>query len=234
VVLGPGGVDLLDELVGPGGLPGISQRVSPEDFRRTFSRLSASALLAAVSVGDTKMSFFGTLLNIGKRILGIGTAPAAAAVAPVATTAVRAGFGAAGLRAGAARIARAGTGLVAGGAAFGLGQSIFEGGGGDGALAIQGMGGNGMSFRRTIVQTIRSNDGVIIKQIILPGAPHLMNKDIQVARRVINASRKLGGRIPKKIVRRSRKSMLMDQVMENALERASCPAPLALAAPRTC
>jgi len=166
------------------------------------------------------VSFFGNLLNIGKRLLGIGggaaaAAPAAAAIVPRVT----AGAGSAAARA-AARAARAGAGAVALGGGFALGESIFSG---DDGAAVEGVGGNGNTFRRTIVLTIRASDGVIVRRKVLEGSPHLMNKDIQIAKRVFRTSTKLGGRLPKKVVRRSRKSMLMDQVMENALERASCP-----------
>ncbi len=167
------------------------------------------------------MSFFGNLLNIGKRLLGIGgaaAAPAAARALPAATRAVtRTGFGR-GIGVGARQLG----GAVALGGGFALGESIFSGDDGE-AAGITGVGGNGQTFRRTIVLTIRASDGVIIRRKVLEGSPHLMNKDIQIAKRVFRTSTKLGGRLPKKVVRRSRKSMLMDQVMENALERASCP-----------
>jgi len=178
------------------------------------------------------VGFFSNILNIGKRLLGFGGAAAAPARAiatrgPV-SVGMRSRIGAAG------RGARAIGGAVALGGGFALGESIFAPGE-EGMAGIAGVGGNGQTFRRTIVLTIRADDGVIIRRKVLEGSPHIMNKDIQIAKRVFRASTKLGGRLPKKVVRRSRKSMLMDQVMENALERASCPPqPLALAAPARC
>ncbi len=179
------------------------------------------------------MGFFDSILNIGKRILGIGSGGTAAAGARVAARTgqvVRAGAGR-GAAAAAGRVGRALGGAAALGGAFAVGESIFS----PDQAAVAGMGGNGQTFRRTIVLTIRSDDGVIVRRKVLEGSPHIMNKDIQIAKRVFRASTKLGARLPKKTIRRSRRSMLTDQVMENALERASCPTPVqALACPPRC
>ncbi len=169
------------------------------------------------------MGFFSSLLNIGKRvlggILGGGAAPAAAQAIP--TTARFAGAAASGVsRAG--RVIRTGAGLLAGGAVFGVGESIFSGDGGGGA-ALAATGGNGDSVRRTIVQTIRKSDGVITKQEILRGGPHLMQHDLVIAKRVFRLASKLHSRMPRRTVRVSRQKMLMAQVVENALEQKMCP-----------
>jgi len=166
------------------------------------------------------VGFFDNILRIGGRLLGLG-APAAARAAPrvlpAAGRVVRPGLGRA-IGRGAAAVG----GALGLGGAFAIGESIFTPEQQD-AVGADGLGGNGMTFRRTIVLTIRSADGVIVRQKVLEGSPHIMNKDIQIAKRVFRASTKLGARLPKKVVKRSRRSMLTDQVMENALERASCP-----------
>jgi len=162
------------------------------------------------------MGFFSSLLGIGKKIIGgfLG-APAAGTARVLARPAARAGLGR------GARIARTGAGLVAGGAAFGLGESIFAGDGDGGQLAAQG--GNGDSFRRTIVQTIRASDGVITRQEILRGGPHLMQHDLVIAKRVFRLAGKLHAKMPRRTVRVSRQKLLMQQVIENALEQKMCP-----------
>jgi len=168
------------------------------------------------------MGFFSSLLNIGKRLLGI--APAAAA--PVAT---RFGPRAAAVARRAAPIIAGG---VAGGAGFAVGESIFGGTGAVGVPITAGAGGNGETFRRTIVQTIRSDDGVVIKNVILRGAPHLMQHDLVVAKKVFRLSSKLHQKLPKRTVKTSRIKLLTQQVLENALEARF--APLALPAPVRC
>ncbi len=173
------------------------------------------------------MGFFSNLLSIGKRILGIG-APAAAPAAARAIPAVS-GFTARGVRAGAGRFARAGAGAVGLGAGFAVGESIFAGDGGGGLAAV---GGNGDSFRRTIVQTIRASDGVLIRQEVLRGGPHLMQHDLVVAKRVFRLASKLHAKMPRRTVRVSRQKLLMQQVVENALEQKMCPP--ALCPPKGC
>lgn len=172
------------------------------------------------------MGFFSSLLSIGKRIFtavtGIGGTP----------TAQRFGRAAVAGTSRVSRVARAGAGLVAGGAAFGLGTSIFDGGGGGGGVAA-GVGGNGETFRRTIVQTIRADDGVIIRELILRGAPHLMQHDLVVAKKVFRLSSKLHQKMPKRTVRTSRLKLLTQQVIENALENRLTPQALACP-PRPC
>jgi len=172
------------------------------------------------------VGFIDTVLGIGKRIFGglfgggAAAAPAAArAIAPRVAAGTAARIGGA-----AARIGRAGAGAVALGAGFAVGESIFSPEQQE-ALAAQGGlgGGNGFSFRRTIVQTIRSFDGVILNIEVLRGAPHLMNRDLQTAKRVFRISSKLSGRLPKKLVRVSRTKMLMQQLQESALEKAISP-----------
>jgi len=199
-------------------------------FVSEFAGSQLVRILPVLGQVEPKMGFFSNLLNIGKRIiggiLGGGAAPAAAVVAPIARRVVPTAVSRVG------RIGRAGAGLLAGGAVFGIGESIFAGDGGGGGTALAAMGGNGDSFRRTIVQTIRASDGVITRQEILRGGPHLMQHDLVVAKRVFRLASKLHAKMPRRTVRVSRQKMLMQQVVENALEQKMCPP--ALCPPKGC
>jgi len=69
----------------------------------------------------------------------------------------------------------------------------------------------------TRVQTLNPQDQVI-REKILEGAPFLMQKDFQVARRVIKASAMAARRIPKKSVKQSVASVLNDAIKQRALQ----------------
>jgi len=170
------------------------------------------------------MGFFSNFLGRAVQIVGRGLGiipPAARAVAAAAPTAVRA-------TARAARsVAPAVAGGVAGGVALGAVAGAVDGGVqvAAGTTAAMGMGGNGDTFRRTIVQTIDSRTGELRKQVVLAGAPHLMNRDLQIAKRVFRLSSKLHTRLPKRVIRPSRQKQLTMQVLDNALQRAALPCP---------
>jgi len=167
------------------------------------------------------MGFLSGFLNIGKKILGTflgGGAPARALPRPVSiATGAR--------RVGATRFGRAGRALAGAGAlggAFAVGETAVGGLlGGDG----DGAGGNGRNFRRTIVLTIDSDTNEIVRRKVLAGAPHLMNRDLQIAKRVFRLSSKLHMKLPKRMVRQSRTKALTNQVVEQALQRAALPCP---------
>lgn len=159
------------------------------------------------------MGFFSSILGFGKKIIGglLGVAPTAKKVAkPVATAAKRVAIGAG----------------VAGGV-VGLGAGLVIGPDGQpvGAAGGPGVGGNGLTFTRTIVQSVDARDGTVLRQQVLQGAPHLMNRDLAIAKRVFRLAGKLHRRMPKRSVRMSRTKMLTQQVVENALERAALPCP---------
>jgi len=170
------------------------------------------------------MSFFGTLFGLGKRILGgivggvkgllgIG-AKVPAAAAAVATRA-------AGTLPG--RIALGGAAALAGGAAFGVGQRLVAPGAAGQQLAAGAAGlpgGNGAFVTVTTIQTFNRATGEVVSQESLPGRPHLMNRDIAIAKRVFRTASKLGARLPKKMQRPSRASMLKDQIIDNAFQHA--------------
>jgi len=211
------------------GIPAFRQKPSivdflPKSIPSEFQEASTAFGSNIFTLPGQTVGFFSSLLNIGKRVLSVFTGtPAAAATRAIVPSASVQQIGVAATRAGAiGRVGRAGAGLVAGGAAFGLGQSIFDDGGGDGGQ-LAAMGGNGDSFRRTIVQTIRASDGVITRQEILRGGPHLMQHDLVVAKRVFRLASKLHAKMPRRTVRVSRQKMLMQQVVENALEQKMCP-----------
>ena len=213
-------------------MPGRALGFTGTPEERLARRQAIAARARQLAGGD--VGFFDTILNIGKRIIGLPvSAPARRALpAPVARTALpaRRTFGRAAVAGGA--------GVLGGGILATIGQSIFGDSGsaatavqalprgdGGGGVPLAAMGGNGMSFRRTIIQTIRSDDGVVIRQEIKQGAPHIMNKDIQIAKRVFRMSTRMHNKLPKRTVRPSRMKQLTAQVLENALRDKACPPP---------
>ena len=132
------------------------------------------------------MGFFGTVFNvvksIGRAVLGIPKSvpratPALLARARAAAPVVARGAAAVG---GAALL----------GGAFQAGSNLVDADGQP--IAGGGGGGNGLSFRRTLVQTVNRLTGEIEFTQILRGAPFIMRHDIQIAKRVIRTASKLG------------------------------------------
>ncbi len=136
------------------------------------------------------MGFFSTAFNvvksIGRAVLGIPPTVKRVAAAPVLARAIKVGARGASL---------AGTGIALGVGA-GLGLSAVEGDpdfvGPPSPGGISTVGGNGRSFRRTLVQTIDRDSGVVEKTIVLRGAPFVMRHDVQIAKRVIRLASRLG------------------------------------------
>jgi len=100
--------------------------------------------------------------------------------------------------------------------------------GGDGAAAAAPVtGGNGRVHTRTIVQTVDNATGQVIKQKIMMGSPHMMNSDIQAAKKVFRQSAKLAARMPRRTVKQSAASKLTDAVTQRAIQNVqggdSCP-----------
>jgi len=94
--------------------------------------------------------------------------------------------------------------------------------GGD-AAAMQGFSrGNGTFTSRTIIETLNLATGGVTREV-RPGRPHIMNSDVQIARRVIRQSRKLAQRIPKKTVKESKTKQLTDAAVEAAMRNVQCP-----------
>lgn len=162
------------------------------------------------------MGFFDLLIRGGKALLqtfiGGGIAAPRAAARTAVAAVPRAPQALAAARRGA---------IVAGGVgvATGLGLSTL---GDDGDPAMIG-GGNGRTVRQTVVITRDTATGEIIRQVVLQGAPFLMGRDVQIANRVFRQSTRLQKRLPKRLVKQSRRAALTEQIVEAALTGAACP-----------
>ncbi len=184
-------------------------------LRAAESRENARRERIGLPVKGEQMGFFSNLLGFGKKVIGglLGIAPAAKKIKPAVTK--------------VAAVARRGAVPLAAGT-VGLGAGLLAG---DGAVDAAGrpigggVGGNGLTFTRTIVQSVDARDGTVLRQQVLQGSPHLMNRDLAVAKRVFRLAGKLHRRMPKRTVRMSRAKLLTQQVVENALERAALPCP---------
>jgi len=139
------------------------------------------------------MGFFSKLVGVATGIVRsfIG-APAPSVVARTIVAPARAALarGAAAGRRFVKPALFAGAGAGAGAIAASGGDGEFFGPGG--APGIMAAGGNGVSFRRTIVQTVDRASGQITQERVLRGSPFIMRHDIVVAKRVIRMASKLG------------------------------------------
>jgi len=90
--------------------------------------------------------------------------------------------------------------------------------GGAGAVDVTGFGGgNGRFATRTIVETMDTVTGEIVKRKVMPGSPHIMNSEISAAKKVFRQARKLDARLPRKTVRESKAKQLTNAAMDKAL-----------------
>jgi len=198
-------------------------------FREEFASGFTPALVTerfiqlAPAVTKVSMGFFSNLIRGAGRLVrgflgGAPVATAAAAPSQIAAAPVLTSF-----RQVAGRAARRALPLAAAGGAFAVGdvaisQLLEPGTGADGVG-----GGNGRTVRTTIVVTQNAMTGEIIRREVRKGAPFLMGRDVQIANRVFRQSTRLQRRLPKKIVRQSQRSALVNRVVSSALERAACP-----------
>jgi len=83
-----------------------------------------------------------------------------------------------------------------------------------------GAGGNGVTHLRTVVQSIDNATGAVVRESIQEGSPFLMNKDMQIARKVFKMIGMANKRLPKKMVRVSEATMLKDQLVTSSLQAA--------------
>jgi len=125
-----------------------------------------------------------------------------------------------------------GTGLLFGGplaavpavqaatAAVASGAGSLLGVGPERAPGAVGTGGNGVTHRRTVVQTINNATGDVIREEMRRGAPFLMKHEIQVAKRVFKTVMKLSGKLPRKTVKESETTALKNQLTNKALTTA--------------
>lgn len=112
-----------------------------------------------------------------------------------------------------------GVGTIAAGTAAGIGvASLF-----DGDEEATGTGGES-NRTRTIVQTINPA-GQVVRQRVLRGTPHLMNRDLMVAKRVFRVSQELHGKLPRRTVKESEVTALKNRIVKNALDKAGAPCP---------
>jgi len=84
-------------------------------------------------------------------------------------------------------------------------------------------GGNGREATRTIVETMDLATGKIIRRKILPGSPHLMNKDIAAAKKVFRATAELHKRMPRRTIKESKSKQLTDAATNAAISAVTCP-----------
>jgi len=196
-------------------------------FEIRRARLQAESLERAfvgVTSGEA-VGFLSNLLRTGSRLvrgfLGIPTRVTPGAIAPVISPAVTA---VAGSR--VVRVARGAAGLAAAGGAFAVGETAVQQllGTGEATVAPGAIaGGNGRTVRQTIIVTRDAATGATISAEMRQGAPFLMGRDVQIANRVFRQSVRLQRRLPKKVVKQSARSALLNNVVDNALKRASCP-----------
>lgn len=160
------------------------------------------------------MGFFSSLLRgvgrVATSFLGI-TAPAAAAAAPIVRRAAASPI-----------VRRVGRGALALGGAAALGGAFAGGealaGGGFEGDGTGVSGGNGLTFRRTVVETINRESGDVVRVQVLRGAPFIMRHDIIVAKRVIRMASKLGRtKGLRHTVRQSVASQLTEEIKDQAL-----------------
>jgi len=183
-----------------------------------------------------------TVAGIAGRFLGIPAAPAITTMA--ATAAARAGLGTGAARTltgvqGIGATARtaviaAGAGTLAGRLArqiqpdipgMGAGGAVTPVAPGTGVVMGGDLGrGNGQFARQTIVQTIRLSDGAVVRSEVFSGAPFLMQKAVRELRATSRKLTKANQKIPRKLVRQSKRSALLDSVLDQALAQArKCP-----------
>ena len=162
-----------------------------------------------------------------------GAAPVAAIAAPVGAVAAAAPSGPLDILADVVgSVVATPIGLLAGAGALIEGVAGIPGAllGGDAAAAaapMPGTGGNGRVHTRTIVQTVDNFTGQVLKQKIMMGSPHIMNSEIQAAKKVFRQSAKLHARMPRRPVKQSANAQLTEAVLDRAKRNVmggdSCP-----------
>jgi len=84
-------------------------------------------------------------------------------------------------------------------------------------------GGNGRFATRTIVETMDTTSGKIVKRKTLPGSPYLMNSEVAGLRKVVKKSNNLQKRIPRRTVKQSTTSKLTEAVQMKAIQNVQLP-----------
>jgi len=165
------------------------------------------------------MGFFDTAFKVAARVVGavtgLGGAPQRAQVA--AAVAAR---GPRSLAQRAGRFARTNIvpAAVAGGT-FGAADVAIQAALGDGPAAAAGGGGNGQLRTVTVVTTV-DNAGMIVRRRVLKGSPHLMNRDLVIAKRVLRTAGKLGRKFSRKTREVSQTKQLLGVIQQKAIATA--------------
>jgi len=86
--------------------------------------------------------------------------------------------------------------------------------------------GNGQFVKRTIVQTINLATGAVVNQVVLDGAPFLMNKEVASLARVTRKLGKANRKIPRRTIKQSLASRLSEKALTEAIDNVGsngCP-----------
>lgn len=86
------------------------------------------------------------------------------------------------------------------------------------SAALPLTGGNGKVAKRTIVQTINLDNGAVVNEIVLEGAPFLMNKAVRELERTSRKLRKANRKIPTRPVKVSLAKQLTDRVLNETIQ----------------
>jgi len=176
------------------------------------------------------MGFFGSLIKAGVGAIGGAIRGFTGAAAPVAAATVRAPLS---IASRAATLGRRALPIVGAGALFGAADLATQAALGAGGGEISAMGG-GNGRLRTVTTVITFDDeGTVVRRRVLKGSPHLMNRDLVTAKRVLRVAGKLGRKFSRKVREPSQTKMLLSVIQQKAIEKAltpDCPPQLALAA----
>ncbi len=78
-------------------------------------------------------------------------------------------------------------------------------------------GGNGVFATRTLVERLEISTGLVSVVSLKPGSPHLMNSDIQAAKKVFRNVAALNKRLPRKTVKESETTKLKNAAVASAI-----------------
>jgi len=169
------------------------------------------------------MGFFKTAFGLATRVAGAIFNPAATAGRAAAAVVTR------GPLARAGRFARTNIvpAAVAGGT-FGAADIAIQSALGDAAVAgpAAAMGGGNGQLRTVTVVTTVDNAGMVVRRRVLKGSPHLMNRDLVIAKRVLRTAGKLGRKFSRKTREVSQTKQLMSVIQQKAIANAlgvGCP-----------
>jgi len=90
------------------------------------------------------------------------------------------------------------------------------------SLVMRGAG-NGQFSKQTIVETINLDTGLVVKRIILDGAPFLMNKEVASLARVTRKLGKASRKIPRRTVKQSLGAQLTEKVLSQTINDVGHP-----------